>query len=158
MAMTDRKTVTEDDNDTGTMKDITPSPSEIEAGKTPRGGWTKQQLAAWGVEWPPVRGWRKRLIQRWHEEQAQKQKPERQNMTMEQEWQKYKALVYPYGLSQIQLSETRKAFMAGAGAMFMTMMAVAKLPMAQALEATKATEDDILRELSAYATKHEARN
>ncbi len=79
-------------------------------------------------------------------------------MTMEQEWQKYKARVYPHGLTQIQLSETRKAFMAGAGAMFVTMMASAKLPMAQALEATKATEDDIYRELSAYATKPEARN
>lgn len=79
-------------------------------------------------------------------------------MTMEAEWQRYKARVVPPVASQIQVDETRKAFMAGAGAMFMTMMAVAKLPMAQALEATKATEDDILRELSAYATKHEARN
>lgn len=87
------------------MKDITPSPSEIEASKTPKGGWTKQQLAAWGVEWPPVKGWKRRLIQRWHEEQkqkhkqqAQEEKRERRNMTMEQEWQRYKALVYPGGL------------------------------------------------------------
>jgi len=25
-------------------------------------GWTKSQLACLGVEWPPVKGWRSRLI------------------------------------------------------------------------------------------------
>lgn len=79
-------------------------------------------------------------------------------MTMEQEWQRYKARENPQVMSLFQLSIARKAFMAGAGAMFVTMMAAAKLPMAQALEATKATEDDIYRELAAYATKPEARN
>lgn len=79
-------------------------------------------------------------------------------MTMEAEWQRYKARVYPYGLSLIQLREARKAFMAGAGAMFVTMMENAKLPMAEALVATKATEDDLFKELTAYATKQEARN
>jgi len=34
---------------------------EIEAAKTPNGGWTKAQLAEWGVEWPPRKGWRARL-------------------------------------------------------------------------------------------------
>jgi hypothetical protein len=140
------------------MKDITPSPSEIEASKTPKGGWTKQQLALWGVEWPPVKGWKRRLIQRWHEDQKQKQKPERRNMTIEQEWQRYKARVYPGGLSRIQHDETRKAFMAGAGVMFVTMMNNAKLPMDEAMDATKATENDLLKELTAYSTKPEARN
>ena len=34
---------------------------EIEKAKSPIGGWTKEQLAAWGVPWPPPRGWRRRL-------------------------------------------------------------------------------------------------
>lgn len=34
---------------------------EIEAGRSPKGGWTRAQLAAWGVPWPPPKGWRKRL-------------------------------------------------------------------------------------------------
>lgn len=33
----------------------------IEAAKTPAGGWTRATLAAWGVPWPPPKGWRKRL-------------------------------------------------------------------------------------------------
>jgi len=79
-------------------------------------------------------------------------------MTMEAEWQRYKARVYPGGLPRTQHDETRKAFMAGAGAMFVTMMNNAKQPMAQALEATKSTEDDLLKELTAYATVQKARN
>lgn len=79
-------------------------------------------------------------------------------MTMEAEWQRYQARVYPGGLPRTQHDETRKAFMAGAGAMFVTMMNNAKQPMAQALEATKATEDDLLKELTAYATVQKARN
>lgn len=35
---------------------------EIEAAKSPRGGWTKMQLARWGVEWPPPKGWREKLL------------------------------------------------------------------------------------------------
>lgn len=35
---------------------------EINAAKTPRGGWTRAQLAAWGVSWPPRKGWRKKLL------------------------------------------------------------------------------------------------
>lgn len=34
----------------------------IDAARTPAGGWTKAQLAQWGVPWPPPKGWRKRLI------------------------------------------------------------------------------------------------
>lgn len=29
--------------------------------RTERGGWTRKQLAEWGVNWPPLNGWRKRL-------------------------------------------------------------------------------------------------
>ena len=35
---------------------------EIEAGRSPRGGWTAATLAAWGVPWPPPKGWQQRLI------------------------------------------------------------------------------------------------
>ncbi len=34
----------------------------IEAGKTDRGGWTSAQLRQLGVEWPPVKGWMRRLM------------------------------------------------------------------------------------------------
>ena len=34
---------------------------EIERKKSPKGGWTKAQLAEWGVKWPPPKGWKKRL-------------------------------------------------------------------------------------------------
>ncbi len=37
------------------------SPEEIEAGKSPAGGFTRNTLASWGVSWPPRAGWRKRL-------------------------------------------------------------------------------------------------
>lgn len=35
--------------------------SEIEAGKSPKGGFTRKQLAKWGVPWPPPKGWRRYL-------------------------------------------------------------------------------------------------
>jgi len=38
-----------------------PTPDEIRAARTPKGGWTAAQLAEWGVKWPPPAGWRKRL-------------------------------------------------------------------------------------------------
>jgi hypothetical protein len=38
-----------------------PTDAEIEAARTPAGGWTREQLAAWGVPWPPPKGWRKNL-------------------------------------------------------------------------------------------------
>lgn len=43
----------------------TPSPAEIEAAKTPRGQWTRAQLAKWGVPWPPPSGWKRELEARW---------------------------------------------------------------------------------------------
>ncbi|WP_436988292.1 hypothetical protein [Streptomyces sp. enrichment culture] len=51
-----------------------PSPDEVEAARTPAGGWTRDQLAAWGVPWPPPAGWRQRLADQWH---AARQSPHR---------------------------------------------------------------------------------
>ncbi|MEU1003785.1 hypothetical protein [Streptomyces tibetensis] len=42
-----------------------PSPEEIEAARTPAGGWKRDQLAAWGVPWPPPKGWKDELAERW---------------------------------------------------------------------------------------------
>lgn len=39
-----------------------PTAAEITDARTERGGWTRAQLAEWGVPWPPPRGWRKRLV------------------------------------------------------------------------------------------------
>ncbi len=36
--------------------------AEINAARTPRGGWTRAQLAKWGVSWPPPKGWRRELL------------------------------------------------------------------------------------------------
>jgi len=35
---------------------------EIEAGRSPSGGWSAATLAGWGVPWPPPKGWRQRLL------------------------------------------------------------------------------------------------
>ncbi|MFK4087179.1 hypothetical protein ACI2LF_23940 [Kribbella sp. NPDC020789] len=43
-----------------------PSPDDIEAARTAAGGFTRAQLAAWGVTWPPPKGWKKDLNDRWH--------------------------------------------------------------------------------------------
>lgn len=37
------------------------SPEEIAAARTGSGGWTRAQLAEWGVPWPPPKGWKHRL-------------------------------------------------------------------------------------------------
>lgn len=34
---------------------------QIESAKTPSGGFTREQLASWGVAWPPKKGWRREL-------------------------------------------------------------------------------------------------
>jgi len=36
---------------------------EIEAARTEKGGFTRATLKAWGVPWPPPRGWKKTLIE-----------------------------------------------------------------------------------------------
>lgn len=43
------------------MNAILPTADDIETAKTPRGGWSRETLAAWGVPWPPPSGWRRRL-------------------------------------------------------------------------------------------------
>jgi hypothetical protein len=40
----------------------TPTREEIMAAQTPRGGWTRDQLASWGVSWPLPKGWKAALI------------------------------------------------------------------------------------------------
>jgi hypothetical protein len=35
---------------------------EIEAARSPQGGWSRAQLAKWGVPWPPPKGWRNALL------------------------------------------------------------------------------------------------
>lgn len=37
---------------------------EIEAGRSPSGGWSAATLASWGVPWPPPKGWRQRLLKK----------------------------------------------------------------------------------------------
>jgi hypothetical protein len=36
--------------------------ADIERGKSPKGGWTREILAAWGVSWPPPKGWKDELL------------------------------------------------------------------------------------------------
>lgn len=37
---------------------------DVAAAMTPAGAWTAATLAAWGVPWPPPKGWRERLTGR----------------------------------------------------------------------------------------------
>lgn len=39
-----------------------PSAEEIEAAKSPNGGWTRETLARWNVPWPPPKGWKEQII------------------------------------------------------------------------------------------------
>ena len=43
-------------------RDFEISEAEIMAKRTPAGGWTRTQLAQWGVPWPPPKGWKKALV------------------------------------------------------------------------------------------------
>jgi hypothetical protein len=38
------------------------SREEIEAGRSAAGGFTREQLAQWGVPWPPPAGWLRALL------------------------------------------------------------------------------------------------
>jgi hypothetical protein len=38
--------------------------AQIEAGKSAKGGFTRAQLAKWGVAWPPPHGWRKAITKK----------------------------------------------------------------------------------------------
>ncbi|WP_327173788.1 hypothetical protein OG599_34425 [Streptomyces sp. NBC_01335] len=42
-----------------------PSPEEVEAARAPAGGSKRDQLAAWGVPWPPPKGWKDEPADRW---------------------------------------------------------------------------------------------
>ena len=44
------------------VETFAPSPREIAEARTPAGGWTKKQLAAWSVPWPPPKDWCQDLI------------------------------------------------------------------------------------------------
>lgn len=46
-----------------------PSPDEVLAARTAKGGWTKETLASWGVSWPPPKGWKEALADAWRDEQ-----------------------------------------------------------------------------------------
>jgi hypothetical protein len=35
---------------------------EMNAARTPAGGWTRETLAGWGVPWPPPKGWKAALL------------------------------------------------------------------------------------------------
>ena len=73
-----------------------PSPTEIEARRTPAGGWTKAQLAQWGVPWPPSKGWRQKLVREWKEQQAYT--PELSKFLCQMEWSKETCSDLPCGL------------------------------------------------------------
>lgn len=45
------------------MNRVKVTEEEIEAKKTPAGGWTRKDLEAWGVPWPPPKGWKKVLVE-----------------------------------------------------------------------------------------------
>ena len=40
------------------------SNAEIERSRSPKGGWSRKTLEAWGVPWPPPKGWRKTITKR----------------------------------------------------------------------------------------------
>jgi len=54
-----------------TLTNRTPSPKEVDA------AWpfTRQKLAAWGVPWPPPKGWRKQLQIKWEQENGVNTRP-----------------------------------------------------------------------------------
>lgn len=59
---------------------VLPSPAEIDAAMAGNGGFSAKQLAEWGIEWPPQRGWRGDLERRWlagHPDMAPKPGPRR---------------------------------------------------------------------------------
>ncbi|WP_434598010.1 hypothetical protein [Streptomyces sp. A5-4] len=54
---------------------VLPSPEEINAARTEKGGWRRAQLAEWGVSWPLVPGWKEALIARWEAAQQGNEPP-----------------------------------------------------------------------------------
>ncbi|WP_329584856.1 helicase associated domain-containing protein [Streptomyces sp. NBC_01005] len=65
------------------MPTYVPSPDEVTAAQTPDGGWTRKQLAEWGVPWPPPQGWRKHLKAKWEGKDVpplQRQEPDQDSL------------------------------------------------------------------------------
>lgn len=58
---------------------------EIEAGRSERGGWTKETLAKWGVSWPPPRGWKRALTEGIDTETYRRLEPESHPDSIESE-------------------------------------------------------------------------
>ena len=48
-----------------------PSKEQIEKAVTPNGGYTRQQLSQWGIDWPPPKGWKQQLIEQHKQWQLQ---------------------------------------------------------------------------------------
>ena len=52
-----------DEDDDGSVR--APSPEEVTAASTsPSGAWTAKRLRAWGIRWPPPKGWRAELARK----------------------------------------------------------------------------------------------
>lgn len=55
---------------------------EIEAGKSPKGGFTRDQLEKWGVPWPPPKGWKRKLMGKPEQPDAQFSRSQQLRMTL----------------------------------------------------------------------------
>ena len=44
------------------MKTVPITEADIDASRTPKGGWDAKTLEDWGVDYPPSKGWIKRLV------------------------------------------------------------------------------------------------
>lgn len=59
---------------------VTPSPEEVEAASTSGCGWTAARLAEWGISWPPDKGWRQVLRERWYALHPDQRDPRQQTV------------------------------------------------------------------------------
>jgi hypothetical protein len=67
-------------------KNGVPSPEQILEARSPAGGWTKATLAGWGVGWPPPKGWKADLEERYAEiiaPKTKKQMAQRRQVTFQ---------------------------------------------------------------------------
>jgi hypothetical protein len=63
-----------------------PSPQEILEARSPAGGWTRETLAGWGIAWPPPKGWKADLEERYAEiiaPKTKKQMAQRRQVTFQ---------------------------------------------------------------------------
>jgi hypothetical protein len=49
-----------------------PSPQEVIAARSAKGGWTALQLAEWGIPWPAPLGWQDALRREWEKSRRTK--------------------------------------------------------------------------------------